>query len=119
VIIVYIKGSHDKGVRETGNIIEVADHKVVNFNGVNVMLVHDPNNRNIADWDGWVIHGHLHNTPLVRRPLIDFHNCRVNVSVEVIGYRPISMNTVLRSMTRLIVTRKCERVNTVLRGVKC
>lgn len=55
--------------------------------GVDLLLIHDPNDVP-KDWHGWVVHGHKHNIA----PLIDPLRKRVNVSAEVVGYTPISIN---------------------------
>lgn len=80
--IVLIRGSHDTfSARET--FILYSDN-------LRLLLIHNP-----ADvpkvWDGWVIHGHKHNAA----PFIDPIRRRVNVSVEVINYRPVSVSSVV------------------------
>lgn len=75
--ITYIWGSHDRD-------------RTVNYKPYVVLgdffLTHSPWQIPI-EWDGWIIHGHVHN----HRPLIDRINRRVNVSVEAINYTPISL----------------------------
>lgn len=76
---IMIKGNHDPGG---------IDKLVINSEGVNVLLTHNPED---VPFDGWVIHGHRHNTI----PLIDFDQRRVNVSIENTGYKPIELSKVV------------------------
>jgi len=80
--VVFIKGNHDKGIPTMAGVVlstELGD----------VLLVHNP--YDAVGWPGWAIHGHVHNA----RPFIDFNNRRVNVSVDVIGYKPVSLDIIL------------------------
>jgi calcineurin-like phosphoesterase family protein len=58
--------------------------------GTRFCLVHDPADAPAA-FDGWVIHGHHHNNDLRHYPFIDFEHRRINVSAEVAGYVPVSL----------------------------
>jgi calcineurin-like phosphoesterase family protein len=44
------------------------------------------------EFDGWSIHGHHHH----KRPFIDTEHQRVNISVDVLGYKPISLDEVIQ-----------------------
>lgn len=84
--ITMIRGSHDSfGVSKiyTGEFL----------------ALHDPADRP-KDWHGWIIHGHKHNNDLNHYPFVSTDNMTVNVSVELIGYTPISMDKI-KSLTRL------------------
>jgi calcineurin-like phosphoesterase family protein len=82
-----IRGNHDD------NMTNAADHQILVYRGIRFYLVHNP--RNAPDnFRGWVIHGHAHNSNLQKYPFIDFENRRINVSAEVIGYRPISLSSI-------------------------
>ncbi len=63
--------------------------------GQRFLALHDP-----ADvppgFDGWVIHGHLHDADLVRYPFFDPLRRRVNVSVETAGYVPVPLSLICR-----------------------
>lgn len=80
--IILIRGSHDR--------FNAKESLVLHSGGIDVLLIHDPVHIP-EDWRGWVIHGHKHNTV----PLIDPTRKRVNVSVEAIGYRPISVSRIV------------------------
>lgn len=54
-------------------------------------------------WDGWVLHGHHHDNRPEEFPLVRVDERRVNVSVELLDYRPVS----LPALDRLLDA--CER----------
>ena len=96
--IVYIKGSHDNGIRPTSeglNAVEVVKGKTIRILGEDVLLIHSPDDIIGLPYRkrDWVIHGHVHNSkPIYYRTYGGNH--RINVSAEVIRYRPISLNTI-------------------------
>jgi hypothetical protein len=47
------------------------------------------------EWQGWVIHGHKHNNQMQYYPFINGERKTINVSVELIGYKPISMDRLM------------------------
>jgi calcineurin-like phosphoesterase family protein len=53
------------------------------------MLIHNPDSSYTFDFSGWIIHGH-HANYLEKYPLINI-NEEVDVSVEVLNYKPISL----------------------------
>jgi calcineurin-like phosphoesterase family protein len=65
----------------------------LSFGGIDFLLVHDPANAP-KDFAGWVIHGHHHNNNLRDYPFISFSERQVNVSAEVIGYVPVSLQEI-------------------------
>lgn len=90
-IVTFIRGNHDSSRSGT-----LESHRL-QFEGIPFIFTHDP--EDIEPEPGeWVIHGHLHNNDLRDYPFISFRDRRVNVSAEVVGYRPIS----LREITDLI-----------------
>lgn len=87
---VFINGNHDpESFGEKSKIIE--------YKGIKFMLVHDP--KDAQKFDGWVIHGHTHNNDLVNTPFINFEKKTINVSVELIGYKPINFDTIVNLIT--------------------
>lgn len=76
------KGNHDRKQWDRQYILKYRDMKF--------LILHDPDNA--TGWfDGdWIIHGHTH----VNTPFIDIIKKRVNVSCEMINYRPISMEKI-------------------------
>jgi len=84
----YIIGSHDNGIRPTSTglpVVEVVSEKIVDIDGEQVLLIHDPAQVN-PSWKGWVVHGHVHNY----RPVLWQKN-RINVSCDVVRFRPVTV----------------------------
>jgi calcineurin-like phosphoesterase family protein len=83
--ITCIQGNHDS--RQS----EPSPTAILEHEGLRFCLVHNP-----ADapelFEGWVIHGHHHNNNIRRYPFMNFESRRVNVSAEVLGYVPVSLN---------------------------
>lgn len=87
-----IQGSHDPPNFGVSHII------IPPYNGFKFLLVHDPSpNPKFGkspippDWQGWVIHGHIHNNDMRKYPFINGRNRTINLSVELINYKPISL----------------------------
>jgi calcineurin-like phosphoesterase family protein len=86
--ITWVQGNHDPSSGE------VCERLALTVDGVDLLLVHDP-----ADapptFDGWVVHGHTHNRRLHRYPFLSVRRRTINVSAEVIGYRPVSLSSLV------------------------
>jgi len=99
--IISIKGSHDKKTKG----VRFYSRKVIYYGGYKFLLIHNPGERP-ENWDGWVIHGHKHNNNTVLYPFINGKRKTINVSVELINYRPISINSLLSlnidSITKMV-----------------
>lgn len=102
--VVSISGSHDK---VPGNI-EWRSKKILNYGGIRFLLIHDPTGRT-STWDGWVIHGHHHNNNIEIYPFINGESGTINVSAELINYRPVSIDYLLS--LNLDSIRKMRTVN--------
>jgi calcineurin-like phosphoesterase family protein len=89
--IVFIRGNHDEP--DPGAVPSAE----ITCDGRSFLLIHDP-----ADapplFDGWVIHGHHHNNDLRNYPFINLAGRRINVSVEVTGYIPVSLREILHKI---------------------
>ena len=94
---IFINGNHDP--KDFGE-----KSKTISYQGTKFLLVHDPNpeaednseiKKEIEKFDGWIIHGHTHNNDLVNTPFINFKKKRINVSVELIKYRPINIDSII------------------------
>lgn len=88
--IILIKGSHDR-----------CGLPLAYCGGL--LVVHNPDHIPSA-WRGWVVHGHKHNNDLLRYPLINPDKRTINVSAEVIGYKPISLEEIARRIMLLYST---------------
>jgi calcineurin-like phosphoesterase family protein len=109
--IIFIKGSHDYEHREGETGITVCtnlvveefpnvvfhDSLIIRYGNTRFLLVHDPDDIP-STWTGWVIHGHHHNNYPTEFPLVNFGAKRINISVELIGYKPISATIILQLM---------------------
>ena len=85
--IVVIRGNHDpSGLGEEGGFIERG--------GIKFELRHDPKNR--SDLGAWLIHGDKHNNSLRQFPFISQKNRTVNVCAEVVRYRPLDIDVLVR-----------------------
>ncbi len=87
--IVFIRGNHDDP--ETGTISSIERE----YENLKFLLIHDPADAP-PSFDGWVIHGHYHNNDLRHYPYMNFTGRRVNVSAEVIGYKPVSLHEIVQ-----------------------
>lgn len=83
--ITFIKGSHDKS-----DLVHYHDAIIVKYHEKNFLLIHDPANVP-EDWTDWVIHGHHHNNNLKEFPFLNQQRKTINVSVELVEYRPINI----------------------------
>ena len=89
--IIYIKGSHDQGIRPTSvglNAAFVADVLIVAVNGLKLTMMHNPTGR--TDWNTWLVHGHTHN----ELPFISHKHKRVNVSLDVTEFKPVRLDVI-------------------------
>jgi calcineurin-like phosphoesterase family protein/2'-5' RNA ligase len=109
--ITFIKGNHDKS-----NSVEMLDHFIVEFDGIKFYLTHNP--ANVPEtWNGWVIHGHVHNNShdydmKQRYPYINYNKKTVNVSVELTNYNPLKLSTIVKQI------KEGERVSKELKPEK-
>jgi len=86
--ITYIRGNNDDfGIH----------NKVIKYRHENFYMVHIPNHvpKNWNKYRTWLIHGHLHNDNISKYPFINGIQKTINVSVELIGYKPISFDYIL------------------------
>lgn len=81
----FIRGNHDP------EIPGMTGSEVIESNGLRWFLVHDPSGAP-QNFPGWVIHGHHHNNQTREYPFLDMEKRRVNVSSELIGYVPLSLD---------------------------
>ena len=82
-----IRGNHDPDLPGLARSVafEAGGHRFLG--------IHDPADAP-PDFDGWVVHGHLHDSDLRGFPFFDPETRRVNVSVETAGYRPVPLSLI-------------------------
>ena len=81
-----ILGNHDRN----GGCIKFDNTKVFRVKGYTFLLIHDPTDRRI-EWQGWTIHGHVHNNEMDNYPFINGEKKTINVSADMINYTPVSL----------------------------
>lgn len=85
--IIFLKGNHDKYINAPHN-------RIIKYKGKKFLLVHNPYYIP-SNWNEWVIHGHVHNNNLEKYPVINKKNKTINVSCELLNYRPVEINEVM------------------------
>jgi len=103
--IVFIRGNHDGA-----ESVEYTDSYVLETDRRQYYCTHYPDEVP-SDWDGWVIHGHKHNNDLQNYPVINYTQQRVNASVELIDYRPLSVRKLERCIDASPSTSNAQRLD--------
>jgi len=85
--IYFLEGNHDPYYPYMSHCL------LMRYKGVPYLFIHNPEELT-KPFDGWVIHGHVHNKDLARYPFFNPYTRTVNVSAEMIGYRPISLDEI-------------------------
>lgn len=98
--ILFIKGNHDKLFTDEAGV-PVVENTFIQHDRFKFNLVHDPEEKTDS-WNGWVIHGHTHNNEMTEYPFIHPQNKTVNVSVELLNYKPVRLEKIIN----LISTNK-------------
>lgn len=94
----FIRGNHDKeslmmSLRSSGLVEWVSDYQIIDDNNKMVVLFHYP----IEDWNGqyhgsYHLYGHVHNNDNNYKKMPR----RYNVSVELIGYEPRTLDELIK-----------------------
>jgi calcineurin-like phosphoesterase family protein len=92
--VVFVAGNHD-----APEVLAARDSCRFSRGGRDFFCSHWPENAP-ADWEGWVLYGHHHDNDLERFPLLDPERRRVNVSVELLEYTPLSVNRLVALVER-------------------
>jgi calcineurin-like phosphoesterase family protein len=89
-----VRGNHDEfGVDDVP--FPVLDSYTVSYQGYQFYCSHYPEDVPTgASW--WNVHGHVHNNDLEQFPFINPTEKRVNVSCEVLDYKPIDVATLVQ-----------------------
>jgi calcineurin-like phosphoesterase family protein len=89
-----ILGNHDRN----GGCIEFEKARILHIGEHSFLLIHDPEDKRIkaikARYD-WTIHGHKHNNEMDKYPFVNGEQKTINVSVELINYKPVSLSDLL------------------------
>lgn len=90
--IVFIEGNHDSPGRYVDGV-RTHQYYIMSQGDRKFCCTHRPENAP-RFWDGWVLHGHHHNTDLTKYPFVNPETRLVNVSAELVDYRPIRVETI-------------------------
>lgn len=90
-----IEGNHDDYSPDSIRIPIVED-TIIQDKGFRFWYTHRPGNVP-DDWNQWVLHGHTHND----MDFIDYRNNRVNISVEKVGYMPVPLKIITKSLQNM------------------
>ena len=85
--VTLIRGNHDADIPDAIPSLQIR------YNGDEFLFIHNPDDAP-PDFTGWVVHGHYHNNDVEHFPFINVETRRVNVSCELTGYRPVSLETI-------------------------
>lgn len=88
--IIFLKGNHDKS-----KTITIFDSLILNHKQYKFYITHNPVNVP-SSWKNWVIHGHEHNHNLKDFPLINKEKKRINVSAELLNYKPLKIDVLIK-----------------------
>lgn len=86
--VVFIEGNHDNPDRYVDGV-HTHQYYILSRGDRQFCCTHRPENAP-EFWDGWIIHGHHHNNWPEEFPFVNHDERQVNVSVELLGYRPLS-----------------------------
>lgn len=89
-----ISGNHDEAI--PGAVQSLQFH----CDTTDLFLIHDPAQAP-ADFDGWVIHGHMHNNDIRTYPFINAGIRTINVSAELVEYTPVSLDEICGFLKRI------------------
>ncbi len=87
-----IQGNHDVGLDADAAPVPVLDACVLTHGDYRFYCTHRPEDVP-ESWDGWVLHGHHHDNDTEEYPFVAYDDRRVNVSCELLDYRPIALAT--------------------------
>ncbi|WP_324665842.1 metallophosphoesterase family protein [Haloarcula sediminis] len=87
-----LRGNHDTGLDADAAPFPVLRACTLEHEGREFYCTHRPQDVP-DDWKGWVIHGHEHNNNPDEFPFVAYDAKRINVSCELLNYRPIALQT--------------------------
>jgi calcineurin-like phosphoesterase family protein len=92
--IMLVRGNHDGDVGQNAPFHTVTSC-TIQHGKYQFYVEHEP-----VGFSGWQIHGHSHNNDKVNFGFINRASQRVNVSVELINYEPLSLDKLVRFLER-------------------
>lgn len=92
---ILLRGNHDVGLAVEDAPFPVFESCILTHKDYCFYCTHRPENIP-DDWDEWAIHGHMHNNDVEKYPFVAYDNRRVNVSGELLNFRPVSLEAITR-----------------------
>jgi calcineurin-like phosphoesterase family protein len=89
--IILVRGNHDDF---NTDIFPILESLTMERKGIRIECSHRIKN---TDMD-WILHGHHHNNSLREYPFINTDKNRINVSVELLEYEPISIDEIIKQI---------------------
>lgn len=86
----FVRGNHDTDL--ITKAVEIPNNYSVKRNGYTFLLTHKPIRPSY--WGGWIIHGEKHNSNVADYPFINHAKRTINVSAEIVEYKPISLDDI-------------------------
>jgi calcineurin-like phosphoesterase family protein/2'-5' RNA ligase len=86
-----LRGNHDSDIIQNAPVIH--DRYGIKYHDYKFLLMHHPWRPH--GYDGWIIHGHTHNTSMKNHPFLHQKNKTINVSSELIDYTPITLDRII------------------------
>jgi len=94
-----VQGNHDVGLSDGQAPFPVVDSCVLSHGEYTFYCTHRP--ADVPDnWDGWVLHGHHHNNDVETYPFFSYNDWRVNVGVDLLEFRPVSLEAITTLIDR-------------------
>ena len=89
--IFFIRGNHDSDRITSAKVIP--DRYELSYKNKKFLLMHAP--QRPLGYDGWIIHGDIHNNNLEEYPLINTENKTINVSSDLTNFTPLSLDQLI------------------------
>lgn len=94
-----VQGDHDVGLSPSDAPFPIVDSCTLSHGEYEFYCTHRP--AHVPDsWDGWTLHGHHHNNDVDEYPFVHFDARRVNVSAELLEYRPLALEILTQLLDR-------------------
>jgi calcineurin-like phosphoesterase family protein/2'-5' RNA ligase len=93
--VFFVRGNHDAD--PINRALQIPSCFFVQYRGQKLMLTHDP--LRPSSWSGWMVHGDKHNNSPQEYPFVNCARKTMNVCVEMIGYKPLSLDDILKEIS--------------------
>lgn len=84
--ILFVRGNHDGWLSQNAGV-NVVESCTIGHGRYRFYCEHRP-----AGFSSWEIHGHKHNNDMRDYPFINYEKKRINVSAELLDYKPLRMD---------------------------